>query len=117
MTGGTLPALLWHNVMTYAHQGIELRPLTGLPPIPPHAPSVADTALLKDNPAPQQILLTRKATDALIRIERSLDDASHALSVEATPAGTLGALDGSETRGGTVAAASELKPAGISRGN
>ncbi len=117
MTGGTLPALLWHNVMTYAHQGIELHPLSGLPPIPPHAPSVADTALLKDNPAPQQILLTRKATDALIRIEHSLDDASHALSVEATPAGTLGALDGSETRGGTVATASELKPAGISRGN
>ena len=117
MTGGTLPALLWHNVMTYAHQGIELRPLPGLPPIPPHAPSVADAALLKESPAPQQLLLTRKATDALIRIEHSLDDASHALSVEATPAGTLGLLDGGETRGGTVTAASELKPAGFSRGN
>jgi hypothetical protein len=61
--------------------------------------------------------LTRKATDALIRIEHSLDDASHALSVEATPAGTLGLFDGGETRGGTVTAASELKPAGFSRGN
>jgi penicillin-binding protein 1A len=117
MTGGTLPALLWHNVMTYAHQGVELRPLPGLPPIPPHAPSVADAALLKESPAPQQLLLTRKATDALIRIEHSLDDASHALSVEATPAGTLGLFDGGETRGGTVTAASELKPAGFSRGN
>jgi penicillin-binding protein 1A len=117
MTGGTLPALLWHNVMTYAHQGVELRPLPGLPPIPPHAPSVADAALLKESPAPQQILLTRKATEALIRIEHSLDDASHALSVEATPAGTLGARDGSETRAGTITAASELKPVGISRGN
>jgi penicillin-binding protein 1A len=117
MTGGTLPALLWHNVMTYAHQGVELRPLSGLPPIPPHAPSVADAALLKESSAPQQLLLPRKATDALIRIEHSLDDASHALSVEATPAGTLGLFDGGETRGGTVTAASELKPAGFSRGN
>ena len=117
MTGGTLPALLWHNIMTYAHQNIELRPLPGLPPIPPHAPSVADAALLQNNPAPQQILLTRKAADALIRIEHSLDDASHALSVEAAPAQTLGSLGGGEAGGSTVTAASELKPAGISRGN
>ena len=117
MTGGTLPALLWHNIMTYAHQNIELRPLPGLPPIPPHAPSVADAALLQNNPAPQQILLTRKAADALIRIEHSLDDASHALSVEAAPARTLGSLGGGEAGGSTVTAASELKPAGISRGN
>jgi penicillin-binding protein 1A len=117
MTGGTLPALLWHNIMTYAHQGVELRPLAGLPPIPPHAPSVADAALLKESAAPQQLLLTRKATDALIRIEHALDDASHALSVQAPPAGTLGAIDGGETHGGTVTAASELKPAGIPRGN
>ena len=117
MTGGTLPALLWHNIMTYAHQNIELRPLPGLPPIPPHAPSVADAALLQKNPAPQQILLTRKAADALIRIEHSLDDASHALSVEAAPARTLGSLGGGEAGGSTVTAASELKPAGISRGN
>ena len=117
MTGGTLPALLWHNVMTYAHQGIELRPLPGLPPMPPHAPSVADAALFKESPPPQQILLTRKAKEALVRIEHSLDDASHALSVEGASGGTLGALDGDETRGGTVAAASNLKPPGLSRGS
>ncbi|MGO9701232.1 MAG: transglycosylase domain-containing protein [Xanthobacteraceae bacterium] len=117
MTGGTLPALLWHNIMTYAHQGIELRLLPGLPPVPPHAPSVADAALLQSNPAPQQILLTRKATDVLVRIEHLLDDASHALSVEAAPAGTLGSLGSREAGGGTITAASELKAAGISRGN
>ncbi|HXW48502.1 MAG TPA: PBP1A family penicillin-binding protein, partial [Xanthobacteraceae bacterium] len=26
MTGGTLPAATWHNIMSYAHQGVELRP-------------------------------------------------------------------------------------------
>ena len=31
MTGGTLPAATWHDVMEYAHQGIELKPLPGRP--------------------------------------------------------------------------------------
>ena len=31
MTGGTLPAMTWHDIMTYAHQGVELQPLPGLP--------------------------------------------------------------------------------------
>jgi len=31
MTGGTLPAGTWHDVMAYAHQGIELKPLPGRP--------------------------------------------------------------------------------------
>ena len=30
MTGGTLPAMTWHDVMAYAHQGIETRPPFGL---------------------------------------------------------------------------------------
>ena len=39
MTGGTLPAIIWHEIMAYAHQGVELRPLPGLPP--QHAPAAA----------------------------------------------------------------------------
>jgi len=38
MTGGTLPAATWHDVMQYAHQGIELKPLPGRP-----APSASQT--------------------------------------------------------------------------
>ena len=30
MTGGTLPAMTWHDVMAYAHQGIQTRPPFGL---------------------------------------------------------------------------------------
>ena len=37
MTGGTLPAMTWHNIMTYAHQGIELRPLPGSAAADPRA--------------------------------------------------------------------------------
>jgi penicillin-binding protein 1A len=34
MTGGTLPAQTWHEVMAFAHQNLELRPLPGLEPAP-----------------------------------------------------------------------------------
>jgi penicillin-binding protein 1A len=31
LTGGSLPAMTWQRIMTYAHQGIELRPIPGVP--------------------------------------------------------------------------------------
>jgi penicillin-binding protein 1A len=82
MTGGTIPALIWHDIMAYAHQSIELRQLPGLP-APQHAPAVATAA--NGAEAPQQILLTRKGTEALVRVERLLDDARHALAPQAGP--------------------------------
>jgi hypothetical protein len=82
--------------MAYAHQGVELRPLPGLPP-PTHAPPLAAVATVKGNEAPQQALLTRKGTDALVRLERLLDDANHALAAQLPP-GTQGALDSDKTR-------------------
>jgi penicillin-binding protein 1A len=115
MTGGTIPALIWHNVMAYAHQSVELRPLPGLPPTPQHAPPVADAAL-QGAPAPQQILLTRKGTEALVRVERLLDDASRAMPAQGAPAGTLGALD-DERRANTQTAASAQPSAAIPRGD
>ncbi|ACB95258.1 transglycosylase domain-containing protein [Beijerinckia indica] len=36
MTGGSLPAATWHEIMAYAHQGIDLKPLPGRPqPVTP----------------------------------------------------------------------------------
>jgi penicillin-binding protein 1A len=32
MTGGTLPALTWHDVMAVAHQNLEIRPIPGASP-------------------------------------------------------------------------------------
>jgi penicillin-binding protein 1A len=32
MTGGTLPAMTWHEVMAFAHQNIEIRPIPYLAP-------------------------------------------------------------------------------------
>jgi penicillin-binding protein 1A len=96
MTGGTLPAMTWHNIMAYAHQGIELRPLLGLPP-PEHAPTMTDTSF-KGSEEPHPALLTRKGTEALIQVEHMLDDASHALTQQSAPAAALApALDGART--------------------
>jgi penicillin-binding protein 1A len=33
MTGGSLPAMVWHEVMSYAHQGIEIKSIPGLVPL------------------------------------------------------------------------------------
>ncbi len=45
MTGGSLPAGTWHEVMAYAHQGIELKPLPGRPaPAGPPQPTEAEAA-------------------------------------------------------------------------
>ena len=109
MTGGTIPALAWHNIMAYAHQGVELRPLPGLP-APQHAPPVADAALV-GAPAPQQILLTRKGTEALIRVEHMLDDASRALPAR------LGSITDEDGHANTLTAASELKANGTAHGD
>jgi penicillin-binding protein 1A len=85
MEGGSLPAMTWHDIMAYAHQGVELRPLPGLP-APQHPPPLAEGAVKGAEPHPA--LLTRKASDALVHLENMLDEAEHGL-----PA-TLGALDG-----------------------
>ncbi len=91
MTGGTLPAMTWHNIMTYAHQGVELRQLAGMP-APVHVALTGDAAF-KGSDEPHPVLLTRKGTDALVHVEHLLDDATHALTVEGKPPGSLGALD------------------------
>jgi penicillin-binding protein 1A len=124
MTGGTLPAMLWHEVMTYAHQGVELRQLPGLA-VPQHPAVAAADALMKGTTVePHPALLTRKGTEALVHIERMLDDANHALAAQAPapPTGTLGALEGGadktiKTPAATVTAATDQQLPGASRGD
>ena len=72
---------------------------------------MAANATFPGNDAPQQVLLTRKGTDALVRLERLLDEANHALAAQ-LPAGTQGALDSDKTRSSTVATATDRAGAG-----
>jgi len=117
MTGGTLPAMTWHSVMAYAHQGVELHQLPGMA-VPQHGAEVADA---KNGAEPHPVMLTRKGTDALVRVEHLLDDASRALTAQAAPA-SLGALDGGADHAATgssakVTAASNQQTSGVTRGD
>ncbi len=123
MTGGTLPAMTWHDIMAYAHQGVELRQLPGMA-VPQHTTVVAEGAF-KSTEEPHPALLTRKATAALVHIEEVLDNAEHALAAQASPPTTLGALDrstgghggGDNDRADTIAAVADQKPPTTSRGD
>jgi len=41
MTGGSLPAMTWKEIMQFAHQGLELKPIPGVPAADPKAATVA----------------------------------------------------------------------------
>src|SRR5438093_8988468 len=65
MTGGSLPAMTWHEIMAYAHQGIEVKPLPGLPAAQssPQAAAVADKKGAGSEQPLRPTLLTRRGAD------------------------------------------------------
>ena len=78
LTGGALPAQTWHDIMTAAHRGIEVKDLPGVAaPAKPTADVAAKTAASDDNakPAPPPIL-TKRGADILVRVEKMLDQAA-----------------------------------------
>ncbi len=81
MTGGSLPAMTWHNIMAYAHQGIELKQLPGIPVPPVRQPTVAEIKSKSSEPAPppRPTVLTKRGADILVRVERMMDDANRAM--------------------------------------
>jgi penicillin-binding protein 1A len=81
MTGGSLPAMTWHAIMEYAHQGIEVKQLPGIPVPPQRQQLVVADAKSKaaEPPPPRPTLLTKKGAQTLVRLEHMLDEASRAL--------------------------------------
>src|SRR5262252_6798866 len=86
MTGGSLPAQTWHNIMSVAHQGIEIKEIAGIGPgvkLPQQAApqTVASGAPaskppeIKPGPPP---VLTKRGADILVQVEKLLDDAAKA---------------------------------------
>jgi penicillin-binding protein 1A len=81
MTGGSLPAQTWHDIMTAAHQGIEIKELPGVgigPKKPAQRPAVAEagapkTLEIKPGTPP---VLTKRGADVLVHVEKMLDDAA-----------------------------------------
>ncbi|MFL4969241.1 MAG: transglycosylase domain-containing protein [Xanthobacteraceae bacterium] len=88
MTGGSLPAMIWHDIMAYAHQGVELKNIPGVAPGSAPQAAVAEAATGTGDAAPRPALLTRRAADILQRVEHLMDDATRALA--STPGATTG---------------------------
>ncbi len=113
MTGGSLPAMTWHQIMTYAHQGIELKNIAGVVPNPPPGSSPIHAANTAVNPptdiAPRPPVLTRRGADILVRIERLMDDAARALLLADTPVTPAQEQSGAR-RGAAVAASAPDGP-------
>jgi penicillin-binding protein 1A len=98
MTGGSLPGMTWRQIMAYAHQGIEIKPIPGVAPGPtPAAPQVAAAPASGANPAqPRPTMLTKRSIDVLLRVERMMDNASRGLTA-ATPAQEGAAVSAPDT--------------------
>ena len=105
MTGGSLPAMTWHEIMAYAHQGIEIKPLPGLGGSTHRREPVVSDAAPEAIPRPVQ--LSRRAADVLVRLERRMENASRAL-VTVPPAGPQ--RGAASERDGTVASADPRAP-------
>jgi penicillin-binding protein 1A len=76
MTGGSLPAQTWHEIMAYAHQGVELKNITG---VGPNGLSVGPILEGNKNEALRPVMLTNKGVQALLRVERLMDEAGRAM--------------------------------------
>ena len=82
MTGGSLPAMTWHTIMAYAHQGIEIKQLPGVAiPKVPEQPLLTAVRSQSDEPAAAQrpIVLTKRGADILVRVEHLMDDTNRAM--------------------------------------
>jgi len=85
MTGGSLPAMTWHSIMAYAHQGAEIKPLPGLTgPTPPAAQVAAAPATGAGATAPRPTMLTKRSIEVLQQVEHMMESATAALATAST---------------------------------
>jgi len=99
MTGGSLPAMTWHRLMTAIHQNVELKPIPGVDVEPPDAEAVAKAREAEETAAAavaQPVMPDRPPalSGSTTKVLRSLTDAfRHARKLEAPVAPeTLSAL-------------------------
>ena len=125
VTGGMLPAPIWHEVMAYAHQNIELKQAPGMPPPQRGGAAVAGLSGAKGaagglQPPPQAPqaerpkTLSTKAIGVLGEIERRLDAASRPVPPPAVPAtpSKSGALEPMQAPGGRLVRLAEGRAVG-----
>jgi len=79
MTGGSLPAQTWHEIMAYAHQGIELKQIAGVARNPATVGPIIDKDGKGDAPI-RPAMLTHKGVQTLLRVEQLMDEAGRQMS-------------------------------------
>jgi penicillin-binding protein 1A len=91
--------------MTYAHQGVEIKPLPGLSgPAPAIAQVAAAPAAAGEAATPRPTMLNRRSIDVLLRVERMMDNATRALADAPLPNVTPGQRAGAPLPGAIAAA-------------
>ncbi len=83
MTGGSLPAQTWHDIMAAAHEGVEIREIAGIgmgqklpqPAAPATMAAIGASKPPEIKPGPPPVL-TRRGADILVRVEKLLDEAA-----------------------------------------
>jgi penicillin-binding protein 1A len=80
MTGGSLPAQTWHDIMVAAHRGVEIKDIPGITSVEKLSASAAaaqaaSRASSDENPGPPPVL-TKRGADILVRVEKLMDDAA-----------------------------------------
>ena len=78
MTGGSLPAMTWNKLMSYAHNGIEIKPIPGVGGVPePDLVAAAQETGPDGQPAPPPValILSRQSENLLYEIERLMQQA------------------------------------------
>ncbi|MDB5571655.1 MAG: Penicillin-binding protein family [Hyphomicrobiales bacterium] len=112
MTGGSLPARTWHEIMEFAHQGIELKNPYGVTDTPAVASAAGPSGGAVTLGAPQRpATLSRRSTETLGGIEEMMRATSARLKrADMAPTGTITMAPASSIvrlgppRGGSVAA-------------
>ncbi len=85
MTGGSLPAQTWHEIMAYAHQGIELKQVAGVG----RNPATIGPIIERDGKgqAPiQPAMLTDRGVETLLRVKQLMDEAGRQMGAAGTGA-------------------------------
>ncbi|MXQ14483.1 PBP1A family penicillin-binding protein [Microvirga makkahensis] len=84
MTGGTLPAQTWHEVMDFAHQNLEIRPIPGVDPAPFARVATSGRPAADQAQGPSQAFLagtlSRKSYEVLETIGNLFQSAERSIS-------------------------------------
>jgi penicillin-binding protein 1A len=89
MTGGSLPAKTWHDIMEIAHQGVEIKELVGVgsgQKLPKGSIAATSAPKILDVAAGPPPTLTRRGASILVRIEKDMDEAAKAMPPNKTTA-------------------------------